>query len=185
MLHVGAGLGYYTAVMAECVGPTGRVVAFEVDEALASQAARRLASRRWIAMHNGDASGPLPEMFDAILVNAGVTHALDMWLDALVPRGRMMLPLTTTMPGMGSTVGKGVVLLITKDEAGSLGARIVTVATVYSALGIRDPEMNERIGKALAAGPSHWLAVSRLRRDRHKQEDSCWLHGPSCCLASA
>jgi len=32
VLHVGAGLGYYSAVMAECVGPTGRVVAYEVDD---------------------------------------------------------------------------------------------------------------------------------------------------------
>src|SRR5436309_10813117 len=34
VLHVGAGLGYYTAIMAQAVGPSGRVVAFEVDETL-------------------------------------------------------------------------------------------------------------------------------------------------------
>src|SRR5436190_1511300 len=28
VLHVGAGLGYYTALIAHCVGPTGRVVAY-------------------------------------------------------------------------------------------------------------------------------------------------------------
>src|SRR5205814_89556 len=46
-LHVGCGLGYYTAVMAECVGATGRVVAHEVDEALAAAARSNLASRPW------------------------------------------------------------------------------------------------------------------------------------------
>ena len=48
VLHIGCGLGYYTAVMAHCVGPTGRVVAFEVDEALAAQARQNLASLAWV-----------------------------------------------------------------------------------------------------------------------------------------
>jgi protein-L-isoaspartate(D-aspartate) O-methyltransferase len=184
VLHVGAGLGYYTAVIAECAGPTGRVLAFEVDEALSSGASRRLASRPWIEVRHGDASGPLGDTFDAILVNAGVTHPLDSWLDALAPGGRMMLPVTMTMPAMGSSLGKGVVVLLTKDEAGAFAARVVGVVAVYSALGIRDPEMNDRIGKALTAGPVRWMAVARLRRDTHEPEASCWLHGSSCCVSS-
>jgi protein-L-isoaspartate(D-aspartate) O-methyltransferase len=36
VLHVGSGLGYYTVVMGECVGPGGRVLALEVDESLAA-----------------------------------------------------------------------------------------------------------------------------------------------------
>ena len=102
VLHVGAGLGYYTAVMGECVGSTGRVLAFEVDEALASEASRRLASRPWIEVRHGDASAPLRETFDAILVNAGVTHPLDSWLDALAPGGHMMLPVTASDARDGS-----------------------------------------------------------------------------------
>jgi protein-L-isoaspartate(D-aspartate) O-methyltransferase len=184
VLHVGCGLGYYTAVMGECVGAAGRVLTFEVDAALASEAARRLESRSWIEVRHGDASGPLGEPFDAILVNAGVTHPLVSWLDALAPGGRMMLPLTVSMPAMGATVGKGPVLLLTKDGAGAFGARVVTVAAVYSALGIRDPEMNERIGKAMMAGPAQWTAVRRLRRDTHEPEASCWLHGSSCCFST-
>ena len=55
VLHVGAGLGYYTAVMARCVGETGRVLAFEADEALAAQRAGA-TSRRC----RGSRSAPMP-----------------------------------------------------------------------------------------------------------------------------
>ena len=184
VLHVGAGLGYYTAVMGECVGPAGRVLAYEVDAALAGEAVRRLASRSWIELRHGDASGLLDGSFDAILVNAGVTHPLASWLDALAPGGRMMLPLTAVMPGVGSTLGKGLAILVTRHAGDTFAARVIAVVAVYSALGIRDPGMDERIGKALMAGPARWMAVSRLRRDAHAPDASCWLHGPSCCLST-
>lgn len=184
VLHIGCGLGYYTAVMGECVGSAGCVVAFEADEALAGEAARRLASRPWIETRHGDASGRLGDMFDAILVNAGVTHPLESWLDALAPRGRMILPLTAAMPAMGSTLGKGLVLLVVKDEARAFSARVIAVGAVYSALGIRDSEMNDRIGNALMAGPARWTTITRLRRDPHEPDASCWLHGRSCCFST-
>src|SRR5262249_38328434 len=38
VMHVGAGVGYYTAVIAEAVGPTGRVLAIEADDGLAARA---------------------------------------------------------------------------------------------------------------------------------------------------
>ena len=171
--------------MGECAGAAGRVLAFEVDEPLAHDAARRLRSRPWIEVRHGDASAQLPESFDGILINAGVTHPLDSWLDALAPRGHMLVPITTTMPAMGSTLGKGLVLLVSRDEAGRFAARVVTVVAVYSALGIRDPEMNERIGKAMMGGPAQWMAVKRLRRDPHEPDGSCWLHGRSCCFSTA
>jgi protein-L-isoaspartate(D-aspartate) O-methyltransferase len=199
-LHVGCGLGYYTAVMAECVGPTGRVVAYEVDDALATEARRNLASRPWVDARHGDASGPIDGPFDAILVNAGVTHPLDSWLDALAPGGRMMLPLTASMAAMGSTLGKGLVVLITNDatvrladsakatsvknpdttHVGAMSTRVVTVVAVYSALGVRAPDMDGRLGKALMAGPARWQQVKRLRRDAHEPSDACWVHGATC-----
>jgi len=184
VLHVGAGLGYYTAVMGECAGSAGRVLAFEVDAALAAEATRRLASRPWIEVRHGDATEPLGERFDAILVNAGVTHPLDTWLDALAPGGRLMVPLTATMPAMGSRLGKGLVFLLTRDASGAFAARVVAVVAVYSALGVRDPELNDRIGRALASGPARWAAVTRLRRDPHEPDDTCWLHGRVCCVST-
>jgi protein-L-isoaspartate(D-aspartate) O-methyltransferase len=184
VLHIGAGLGYYTAVMAECVGAGGRVVAYEVDAALAREAARNLASRTTVDLRHGDGSAPLDEQFDAILVNAGVTHPLDTWLDALAPGGRMMLPLTSAMPAMGSTLGKGVVVLVTREPDGAIAARVVTFVAVYSAVGIRNPAMDERVGKALIAGPARWQAIKRLRRDWHEPEASCWLHADTCCFSA-
>ena len=74
VLHVGAGLGYYTAVMAHCTGPAGRVLAFEADPVLAAQARANLESRPWVAVRDEPSVSAFDEGFDAILVNAGVTR---------------------------------------------------------------------------------------------------------------
>jgi protein-L-isoaspartate(D-aspartate) O-methyltransferase len=183
VLHIGCGLGYYTAVMAHCVGPAGRVVAFEVDEGLAAEAGENLKAYPWVDVRSGDASQPLEETFDGILVNAGVTHPLEIWLDRLPPAGRMLLPLTGTMAAMGTNIGKGLVLLVTKQHTGDFEARVITVVAIYSAIGLRDAEMNERLGRAMMAGPARWQAIKRLRRDAHQPSASCWLHGDTFCLA--
>ena len=183
VLHVGGGLGYYTAVMAHVVGPAGRVVAYEVDAALAASAQANLASMAWVDVRHGDASSGIDGPFDAIVVNAGVTHPLDAWLDALAPGGRMILPITAGMPAMGSTLGKGLVLLVTRGDADAFAVRIFTVVAVYSAIGLRDASLDERIGKALMAGPMQWTKVRRLRRDAHDPGESCWLHLANCCFS--
>lgn len=180
VLHVGCGLGYYTAVMAQCVGPSGRVVAFEVDETLAWEARQNLASMPWVVVHRGDASQVAGETFDAILVNAGVTHPLDAWLDALATGGRMILPLTATM---GSTIGKGLVLVLTKEQQTELAARVLTMVAIYSAVGLRDNDLNDRLGKAMSLGPAQWPLIKRLRRDPHDASPSCWLHAGAFCLS--
>jgi protein-L-isoaspartate(D-aspartate) O-methyltransferase len=185
VLHVGCGLGYYTAVMAHCVGPTGRVVALEVDESLAAEARTNLASLPWVDVRHADGSGPLHETFDAILVNAGVTHPLDVWLDAVAVGGRMILPLTGTMAAMGSNIGKGLVLLLTRQETGDFSVRVLTVVAIYSAIGLRDAEMNDRLGKAMMGGPMKWQAIKRLRRDVHEAAPDCWLHGRHFCFSTA
>src|SRR5262249_54439054 len=147
LLHIGAGLGYYTAVMAECVGPRGRVVAYEVDEALARDAARNLAGYPNVDLRHGDGTAALDGPFDAVLVNAGVTHPLDGWLGALAGGGRMIVPITASMPAMGSTLGKGVVVLVARETSDSFSAAVVALVAVYSALGVRDSAMDEHIGK--------------------------------------
>jgi len=181
VLHVGCGLGYYTAVMAHCAGPRGHVVALEADDALASAARVNLGSMPWVEVHasaSGIATGP----FDAVLVNAGVTHPLPQWLDALADGGRMMLPLTSTMVPMGN-IGKGLVMLITRtgDE---FSARVNGFVAIYSATGLRDESLNQQLGKAMMAGPQKWISIARLRRDPHEASPSCWMHAGDFCLSA-
>ena len=54
VLHIGAGLGYYTAIIGHVVGPSGRVVAFEVDGVLASAAQANVASMPWIDVRHAN-----------------------------------------------------------------------------------------------------------------------------------
>ena len=183
VLHVGAGLGYYTAIIAQAVGPSGRVVAFEIDATLATAAAGNLTSLPWADLRCGDSSQVAGETFDAIVINAGVTHPLDAWLDALAPGGRMLLPLTSAMPAMGSTLGKGLVFLLTRTDD-AIAARVMTMVAVYSAIGLRDDRLNADLGKAMMGGPTTWQAVKRLRRDAHDREASCWLHASTCCFST-
>jgi protein-L-isoaspartate(D-aspartate) O-methyltransferase len=187
VLHVGCGLGYYSALIAECVGPTGRVVAVEIDAALSAEARTKLALRPWVDVRHGDGTETAGEWFDAILVNAGMTHVHEGWVAALSPGGRLVLPLTCAMPQMGP-VGKGIVVLISRSGAqGDIDAFDVRVLSpmvaIYSAVGIRDATMNERLGKALMRGP--FPKITRLRRDAHEASPSCWLHGDRFCLSSA
>ena len=106
--------------------------------------------------------------------------------ESVTKRARLMEPRlqTAVMSAMGSTLGKGVVVLVTNGPEGAVAARVVTFVAIYSALGVRNPAMDERIGKALMAGPAQWQAVKRLRRDPHEPGASCWLHADACCFST-
>lgn len=90
--HIGAGTGYYTALLAKLVEPHGAVVAFELEEDLAERAKANLASYRHVEVIHGNAvAHPLP-LSDIIYVNAGVVAPPAAWLKALKPGGRMIFP---------------------------------------------------------------------------------------------
>ncbi len=179
VLHIGAGTGYYTALMAHTIGASGRVLAIEVDEALAGAARTNLASMPWVEVRHGDGSRALDETFDAILVNAGVTHPRDEWLDALSPDGRLLVPITVRM---APTIGKGFMMLMTKARDGAFDVKPLGVVAIYSALGLRDDALNAALAESLRKQP--WPAVTRLRRDPHDRGDQCWLHGATFCLSA-
>jgi protein-L-isoaspartate(D-aspartate) O-methyltransferase len=179
VLHVGAGLGYYSAILAHIVGASGRVEAFEVDDALALQAAKNLSETPWVRVHYGDAS-KVEGSFDAVLVNAGVTHPPESWLRALAPHGRIILPLTASIPAMGP-ISKGVMTMLARGHNEELSARVLTFVAIYSAVGLRDETMNERLGKALMRTP--FPRIARVRRDAHDSLPACWLHGDGLCLS--
>src|SRR4029077_521158 len=103
VVHVGAGTGYYSAILAEIVGRHGKVTAIEIDPDLTAGAQHNL-SFAWpqavVLATDGFAFRP-DEPADAIIVNAGVTHLSLAWVDSLAAEnGRLLIPLTTA-DGMG------------------------------------------------------------------------------------
>ena len=153
----------------------------EVDRDLAAGAGENLRDMDWVEIRHGDASEPFAETFDAILVNAGVTHPLNTWLDALSRRGRMIVPITATF-GPVSTIGKGPMLLVaaTPDRE-RFAVRPAGFVAIYSAFGLRDDTMNASIGQALIRMP--FAPIKSLRRDAHDADETCWVHGPGVCLS--
>lgn len=90
--HIGAGMGYYSAILSVLALPGGAVNAFEIDERLARMARDNLKPFDSVSVTHGDATKlPLPPS-DLIYVNAGVVAPPPSWLNALRPGGRMIFP---------------------------------------------------------------------------------------------
>lgn len=180
VFHLGCGTGYYTAVMAAAVGATGQVTAAEIDPTLAAQARTNLARYANVEVTEGDGGVLETGARNAILINAGVTHAKESWLDSLRPGGNLVLPLTIEV-GMPH-VGKGLALRVSRLDSG-YGARFLSVPVmIYSCSSVRDNQLSSLLSQALMSGAFN--SVKSLRRDSHSAESSCWLHAPSFCLST-
>ena len=174
--HIGAGTGYYTAIIAELVGPEGSVIAVEIDPALAARAQANLASRRNVQVRAADGasfnSGPV----DLIVVNAGATHPLPIWLQSLKPGGRLLLPLTVEgRPGKVFRIER-------QENFESFGATAISGVQIYPCAGARTPRGERLLALALADGGSRF--VRSLRLDQHDRDCACWLHGDGFCLST-
>ena len=90
--HIGAGTGYYTALLARLVEPGGNVTAFELETDLASRASANLTQYDNVEVINGDAVATALPPSDVIYVNAGVVAPPATWLKALKPGGRLIFP---------------------------------------------------------------------------------------------
>src|SRR5471032_231327 len=88
--HIGAGTGYYTAILSVLTLPGGAVHAFEIERGLVEKARDNLRPFERVSVTHGDATQlPLP-LSDLIYVNAGVVAPPPSWLNALRPQGRMV-----------------------------------------------------------------------------------------------
>jgi protein-L-isoaspartate(D-aspartate) O-methyltransferase len=83
VVHVGAGVGYHTAILAELVGVAGRVTAIEFDAELAARAMASFAQTPHVRAVHGDGTRVTFEPADVIYINAGATRPADVWLDRL------------------------------------------------------------------------------------------------------
>lgn len=175
ILHIGAGTGYYSAILSRLTGPAGSIQAYELEPELAKKAERNLTSYRNVTVvARSGSQGPLAAS-DVIYVNAGATEPLDLWLDALLPGGRLLFPLTPAE-------GFGGMLLVTKHSFEKWSAYFLMRVIFISCVGARD---EETAGKLTAAFKSNDLnAVKSLRRNGHPDE-TCWVSGRGWWLSTS
>jgi protein-L-isoaspartate(D-aspartate) O-methyltransferase len=179
-IHVGAGTGYYTAVLAKLVGPKGAVFAYEIDQDLAAKARTNLADATNVTVFSrSGAVGPLPDA-DVVYVNAGATGPLSVWLNALRPAGRLLFPLTPAEIDGQPAVGG--MLLVTYASQNVFHARFICPAAFIPCVGGRDDETASKLSAAFARGDAE--NVRSLRRNRQPDE-SCWCAGDGWWLSTA
>lgn len=171
--HVGCGTGYYSAILAEVVGPTGHVIAIDLDKKLARRSKTNLRAYEQVEVLNVDGFAYCPDHVDAILVNAGVSHLSPGWLSGIRAKGRMVVPMTIAN-------GSGRILTVARTGR-NWRARFICGVGIFPCCGGRDERMEKRLEKALKGGGEG--DVRSLRLERHRRSPECWLHGNDFCLS--
>ena len=174
VVQIGAGAGYYTAILARLVGPKGRVVAYEIEPDIAGHARDNLAGVPEAEVRAGSgAEGGLPKA-DAIYVSCAATHPARAWLEALNPGGRLLFPLQ-------AEGGSGSMLLVTRPERESRvwPARLIGRVVFIACAGVQDPETGRRLEAAFARGGAE--RVSGLTFGAAAPE-TVWLQGDGFAL---
>jgi protein-L-isoaspartate(D-aspartate) O-methyltransferase len=145
VVQIGAGAGYYTAILAHLVGPKGRVVAYEIEPDIAGRAAANLARTPQVEVRTRSGVEGLPTA-DAIYVNAAASHPLRAWLDALKPGGRLVFPLQAA----GSA---GAMALVTRPSQGDAWpARLFSGVVFIPCAGGQDPAIGGKLDEAFRRG---------------------------------
>jgi len=175
--HVGAGTGYYSAIIAEMVGPEGLVRAIEIDGDLATVATRCLDPWPQVEVVAGDGAGALEGPLDGIYVSAGAGRIAESWLTALKPGGRLVAPLTAHEPTSARRFGvawRGAAFVFTRRDADAFDARFLCPTAIYACegAGAGDDTANAMLWTALGRGGAEF--VRSLRPAGSVPAERCW-----------
>ena len=174
VLQIGAGAGYYTAILAELVGAKGRVIAYEIAPDIAARAAANLARYPQVEVRARSGVEDLPQA-DAIYVSAAASHPVRAWLDALKPGGRLVFPLQAVN-------SSGAMLIVTRPEHGEAWpARLLTRVVFIPCEGAQDSEMGRRLDQAFRRGGQ---AGVRSLRFGSEPNETDWVRGDGWALST-
>lgn len=183
-VHVGAGVGYYTALLADLVGAQGFVTAIEFDPTLAARAAGNFSGVATVAVVQGDGAVVDFDPADVIYVNAGATQPAEAWLDRLKDGGRMILPLTTNQGFRANDPQnirrRGAVFRIER-RGEEFAARWISPVAIFPCEGGREPASEAALAAAFQT--ERWREVTRLYRHDDLPFEQYWLRAPGWSLA--
>jgi protein-L-isoaspartate(D-aspartate) O-methyltransferase len=169
VIHVGAGTGYYTAILAELVGERGPVLAFELDRGLAQRAQKNLSPWPWVRLEASSGVTFEKAKADVIYVSAGVEELPLGWLHALGPRGRLLFPLVPSGE-------EGVMVLVRSiGSAAIFSAKLICPARFVPCIGTEDERVRTRLSQALRGGRAD--SIRSLRIEPEVPDESAWFVG--------
>jgi protein-L-isoaspartate(D-aspartate) O-methyltransferase len=170
VVQVGCGLGYYSAILSEMVGPQGTVIAIDCDAAFVRQARRNLGEYGNVEVIHGDGCREVGGPADVIIAHAGCAAPHSLWLDSLRPGGRLSIPLT-------NEDRQGTLFKITRRQSG-YRAEALGPIEIFPCDGRGSAPFDERLIR--------WWEASRvrsLRRDAHARDRACWSHQEGFCFS--
>jgi protein-L-isoaspartate(D-aspartate) O-methyltransferase len=174
VVQIGAGAGYYTAILAHLVGSAGKVVAYEIDPGIAARAKANLARYPQVEVRARSGVEDLPKA-DAIYVNAAATHPLRAWLDALTVGGRLLFPLQAAH-------STGAMLLVARPDSGDAWpARFLSAVVFIACEGAQDREIARKLDQAFRRGGTGQV---RSLRFGGAARASDWLSGDGWALST-
>ncbi len=185
IVHVGAGTGYYTAILAELVGPSGHVLAIEADKGLGELARANLADRGNVSVEVGDGADAPTEPADGVYVSFAVAAPVDNWIDGLPPGGRLVFPLG--VPGSSRAgvryTARGAMLLVTRQQSGFAARFLFPASFIFAAgrAGETDPEHLARLERGFAGG--RLGEVKSLIWRAPADPARCWFHSETWSLS--
>jgi protein-L-isoaspartate(D-aspartate) O-methyltransferase len=174
VLQIGTGTGYFTAILADLVGRSGKVLGLEVEPRLAAAAQGNLADWPQASVRLVEGIAPVDGQWDVVVAFAGATAPPAAWLNALDDGGRALIPMT-------GPERWGFMLRLDRHGAG-FTARSAGRCGFFHCAGARDDKEAAKLAIALRDGAGQG-ALRSLRRDPHDADESCWLHGDGWCLS--
>ncbi len=186
VLHVGAGAGYYTALLAELAGPQGRVIAIEYEPHLAEAARANLRPWPNVTALEGDGAQWPDGPVDRIYVNFAVADPARRWIDNLPDGGTLVFPLgvpaTRARGEARRHSGHGAVLACMRTAAG-IAVRHLTPCAFVCAEGTLagTPALREGLDRAFIRGGIEF--VHSYRRPPPPTPERCWFWSPDWALS--
>ncbi len=182
--HIGAGTGYYSAILSELVGPSGRVTAIEYDPTLAERAKENLRDRDNVEVVRDNGLEWPKEPTDIVYVNFAIPHPATPWIENLAMGGRLIFPLgvpRTTRVG-GQTLN-AIAILVARLGKGYAASAVHPVSFVFAEGAAPEREVDEirSLQKSLKSGG--WEGIKSLIWKQTSDSADCWYVGPDWALS--
>jgi protein-L-isoaspartate(D-aspartate) O-methyltransferase len=185
--HIGAGAGYYSAILSELVGSHGRVTAIEFDAALAARARANLADRPNVEFIEGNGFDWPQAPADVVYVNFAASRPATAWIENLTIGGRLIFPLG--VPRAGSYVGghhvlNAVALVVTRHADGYAAEALGRVSFVYAESVKPAIPQKDIDGLRDCLGRKPLDEIKSLVWRKPQNPSLCWFDGADWALTS-